>query len=259
MKLKQVILAIDNPHFLNGIIQILKNQVDIVAAFSNSYEMHRHIKEYEFDYLLLDDDLSGLNSRQSVPVLLSTLPQSKIIILSQHNDDPYIERMYYLGAWAYILKECVNEELLLNLFYNGVIPNSFCEFNCFCRGIDENRKKILIVDDFIMSNEHVRQFFERKGFIVRSTRNVESALQLIEDEKFDLVISDYMMPGMDGIELTSKLRSIHSYNYPPVVILSSTDTPLVLKKAIQSGVSDWLKKPLNRTQTELLINKYLNN
>jgi DNA-binding NtrC family response regulator len=67
-------------------------------------------------------------------------------------------------------------------------------------------KQLLIVDDDPITREMMGGFFRGKGYFVFLAENGKEALHLLREEKIDLVISDYQMPGMDGKELVLRIN-----------------------------------------------------
>jgi len=69
--------------------------------------------------------------------------------------------------------------------------------------------QLLIADDDSATREMMGAFFKEKGYFVFLAENGEEGLRLLGEEKIDLVISDYQMPGMDGRELVRRINKFH--------------------------------------------------
>ncbi|MCG8428427.1 MAG: response regulator [Chromatiales bacterium] len=106
---------------------------------------------------------------------------------------------------------------------------------------------VLIVDDQSIS----RMILEELIRSIDETMDVESyadpiaALDWAKANKHDLVITDYKMPNMDGVEFTHWLRQIPSCADVPVVIITSVDDKAVRYKALEAGATDFLSKPID--------------
>ena len=70
------------------------------------------------------------------------------------------------------------------------------------------KKRILILDDFKISNEVLSNFFKEPDFDIFCCQSPEEAIRYLEINEIDLVITDYEMPGMNGLELMNNIRSI---------------------------------------------------
>jgi DNA-binding response OmpR family regulator len=117
--------------------------------------------------------------------------------------------------------------------------------------------KILWADDEIdLLKPHVL-FLQEKDYEVRTTNNGGEALDLIEEENFDIIFLDENMPGLSGLETLSKIRA--SYPNLPVVMITKNDQETAMEQAIGNSISDYLIKPVNPNQILLCLKKNLDN
>ena len=109
------------------------------------------------------------------------------------------------------------------------------------RGVRLDKRKILFADDDPEIREVVRILLESEGYQVVEAENGEQAASAADDT-FDLIILDVMMPGLDGIRTTLKIRETSSV---PIIILSakSEDTDKIL--GLNIGADDYISKPFN--------------
>ena len=105
-------------------------------------------------------------------------------------------------------------------------------------------KKILIVDDADNQRRLVRVVLEKGGFHVVEAHDGADALALATAD-IDLIITDYYMPGMDGVQLVDKLSQTLDMKNVPVIMLTSTNVPDIKRAARDVGIIAWLTKPLN--------------
>ena len=120
--------------------------------------------------------------------------------------------------------------------------------------------EILIVDDTI---ENIKLVSDLLGdFDTSFARSGEEALKLLEDEHFDLILLDVMMPGLDGYETCQKLRQMpQSANTPVIFLTAKTDNESIIK-AFASGGQDFLSKPFHteelraRVKNQLISKRY---
>jgi len=114
---------------------------------------------------------------------------------------------------------------------------------------------ILIVDDEIMMVESIKIGLIRKGYNIIGVSNARQALDLLshDDHGIDLVITDYLMPITNGMELLLAIRQSH-LNLPVLIMTAYADTSLVLE-AFKNGCSGFVEKPFSRDQliTEIKI------
>lgn len=102
---------------------------------------------------------------------------------------------------------------------------------------------VLVVDDNSPFRIFLRKVLLNAGYNVFLAEDGNQAWSVIENQKLDAVITDWMMPNMDGIELVKKIRQ--HFSFPPIIIIV---TALVLKeafdKAMEVGADDYLPKPV---------------
>lgn len=102
-------------------------------------------------------------------------------------------------------------------------------------------KKILVVDDEKSLVELCQIILEAAGFEVRGAYNGRQALDMIMEERPDLVLLDVMMPDMDGIEVCRRIRSRHE-SRPRIVMYTADDRDATLNSSLDAGANAVLTK-----------------
>lgn len=109
--------------------------------------------------------------------------------------------------------------------------------------------KILVVDDDLISQLVLQRTLEQGGNEVVLARSGSEALSTFQDGSINVVISDWRMPEMNGVELCQTIRSIKKLNYTYFILVSSTRlSPEKYAQAVAMGVDDFLLKPLDRDE-----------
>jgi two-component system NtrC family response regulator len=119
------------------------------------------------------------------------------------------------------------------------------------------KPKILIVDDEISTTETLQGFLKKKGFEVTAEQDPESAISLVRDREFDLMIADFRMPKMNGLELIQKVREIDPVM--AIIMISAYGNIETAVQIMKSGASDYLTKPIDLKELLLLIEKCIDN
>jgi CheY-like chemotaxis protein len=109
-------------------------------------------------------------------------------------------------------------------------------------------KKILIVDDEKDILVTLQDLLEMEGYNVVCAFNGENALLKLQEEKPDLMITDMMMPVMDGIQLINAVRSSSKQAFIPIILMSATATLLQVEN---KGWNIFIKKP---SDIDILLN-----
>ncbi len=116
---------------------------------------------------------------------------------------------------------------------------------------------ILWVDDEIdLLRPHII-FLEEKGYEVTTATSGDEAIDLVDEEDFDIVFLDENMPGLPGLETLTKMKS--SRPGLPVVMITKSEEETIMNEAIGSSISDYLIKPVNPNQILLSLKKNLEN
>ncbi len=103
--------------------------------------------------------------------------------------------------------------------------------------------KVLIVDDSdIVLNLH-SHIFELAGFDVAVAENGFVALEVLNREKIDLIVTDINMPRMDGYELIRKIRKTENYENVPIIIISTEEEAKDIMKGMEAGANLYVVKP----------------
>lgn len=116
---------------------------------------------------------------------------------------------------------------------------------------------ILVVDDIVDVREMLTMFLTQAGFQVISAESAYEALQAASERSFDLIISDVGMPDMNGFELARGLRQLSRYKTVPMIAVTGYSEYEDRERALQSGFSAQLVKPIDPLRLITLIEELL--
>lgn len=119
----------------------------------------------------------------------------------------------------------------------------------------EKKLSILLVEDEENLHEALKLNLELEGYEISSAFDGEQALKTIQQEYFDLIILDVMLPGIDGISIAETIRVQN--NDVPVLILSAKNTSADRVLGLKKGADDYLTKPFNLEELLLRIQKLI--
>ena len=111
--------------------------------------------------------------------------------------------------------------------------------------------KLLIVDDEIDIREFARNFFKKRGISVFVASSGHEALEIIDQEKPDLVLLDVRMEEMTGVEVLRELRKKN--NSTKVIMVTGVEEPEVMDEARALGVVNYVHKPLILEELEKIV------
>lgn len=112
-------------------------------------------------------------------------------------------------------------------------------------------KKILLIDDDELILKVMNLILTKEGYNVIAVNNGKDALEKIEAEKYDMVITDLMMPYSNGFEIISKFKQHPNALNVPIIVISSVGTESAIKEGLNIGADDYIRKPI--MPDELLI------
>jgi CheY-like chemotaxis protein len=110
----------------------------------------------------------------------------------------------------------------------------------------EEKPRVLVVDDEEVVLLSVRKALRKDGYQIETANAATEALTLLESNKYDVMITDLMMPGMDGMQLLDHAKS--HYSDMRVVMITGFATMNTAMKAIRQGAFDFIAKPFTRSE-----------
>jgi sigma-B regulation protein RsbU (phosphoserine phosphatase) len=114
-------------------------------------------------------------------------------------------------------------------------------------------RRVLIVDDSKLQRKILTASVKRWGFDVHEAESGEQALEMCIKHQPDFVLSDWMMPGMDGLELCKAFRDLPNYGYGYFILLTSKSEKAEVTEGLRAGADDYLTKPVNSAELRARI------
>ena len=105
--------------------------------------------------------------------------------------------------------------------------------------------RILVVDDDANNREMLVRRVEKQGYIVVTADSGLQALKKLRSQDIDLVLLDLIMPGIDGYQVLSRMKSDSKLRHIPVIMISALDQENGIARCIELGAEDYLSKPFN--------------
>jgi len=117
-------------------------------------------------------------------------------------------------------------------------------------------KKILLVEDNPVNRRLATFLLRSQGYQVREATSAQEAFEILSTEPFDLIVMDIQLPGMDGLEATTKLRAEPATAEIPVIAVTSYAMAGDRDKALAAGCSGYVTKPIDKTIFLAEINRH---
>ena len=121
----------------------------------------------------------------------------------------------------------------------------------------DNQPKLLIIDDIADNRAILSRRFGRQGFRTVEAESGEEALKLVEATKFDLLLLDVMMPGLNGVEVLKRVREKHGPMELPVIMVTAKSDGSDVAGALDAGANDYITKPVDFAAALARVNAQL--
>ena len=114
---------------------------------------------------------------------------------------------------------------------------------------------ILVVDDDPELNRAVCTYLNDSGFTAKGCLGANDAYQQMYNKRYDLIVSDIMMPGIDGFEFARTVRRVNGHI--PILFMSARDDLSAKQKGFQLGIDDYMVKPIDLSELVLRVRALL--
>lgn len=108
----------------------------------------------------------------------------------------------------------------------------------------ENKVNVLLVEDDVATRKLEKMILERNRYMVKEAPDAETALRILEDKVMDILIVDILLPGMNGLELLTKVRGNPLTQKLPVLLCSALSDQEQVKQALSLGICGYILKPI---------------
>lgn len=122
----------------------------------------------------------------------------------------------------------------------------------------DKRMRILVVDDFQTMRRIIINLLRQLGFTnVVEAQDGQLALDKVKEDKIDLVISDWNMPNMTGLDFLKELRASEKYKDLPFIMVTAEGKKENVIAAVQAGVNNYIVKPFNAATLKEKLTKVI--
>ncbi|CAM2947455.1 response regulator [Moritella viscosa] len=178
------------------------------------------------------------------------------MLISSEQRFSVLDQVKQAGAIAILPKpfKFVDLQRALNATLSYIEPEEM-ELDLY----DVTSLKILVVDDSLTARKHICRVLNSMGIVnITTAENGVEALEYLAQNTFDLIVTDYNMPEMDGKELIEKIRMNPELSYLPVLMVTSEEGSAQLTAVKQAGVSALCDKPFDIDTVRMLVQQLLN-
>ena len=238
--MKRILIVEDNKTLAKLLVKkiemSLKYTVDVAYRFS---EAKLFLKKYDYFIALLDINLPDAPNGEVVDYVLSK--GVRTIVLSANVDKEFRKKLLAKNIIDYVNKGGVQD-------INYIIQT--------LQRLEKNQNhKILVVDDSMVFRNQVKTMLENLFYEVITVAHGEEALGMLSSNlDISMVITDYYMPVMNGLELTNEIRKNYSKNELCIIAISSNNDEEINAMFLKQGANDYIKKPFSKEEFSCRIN-----
>jgi CheY-like chemotaxis protein len=267
-KLKKLLIVEDDPKQNKAICELIGNgDVKCVSAYSGQEACNLFSKE-NFECIIVDlglPDMTGFDLLKKLKPEISMKNVPVIVYTARDLSKEESQRLNRL-ANTVVLKTVNSHERLLDettLFLHRVESRLPKEKQHIIRQLHKTDevlkgKKVLVVDDDIRNIYSLTNILEEEGMLCITAENGKIALKALKENKgIDLVLMDVMMPEMDGYEATKEIKKMYQFSSLPIIALTAKAMKGDREKCLESGMSDYISKPVNVEQLLSLMRVWL--
>lgn len=264
--LKKLLIIEDNKGQRDSTIELLKGANINIKASTTAEEALRLLESERFDCIVLDlglPDMSGFDFLRKMKHDLNN-PTPVIIYTGKdltRKEEIELRRL----SQAIVVKDARSPERLLDetaLFLHRVSEDLPADKRKMLDKISKldpilSGKRALVVDDDMRNIFALASILEGYQIKVDYCENATDAIEKMKSSDFDILLTDIMMPGIDGYELIRTVRQLDKYKKLPIIALTAKAMKGDREKCIEAGASDYLAKPLDNEQVLSLMRVWL--
>ncbi|MFA5215909.1 diguanylate cyclase [Sulfuricurvum sp.] len=211
--------------------------------------------QIDIAYSLAEAELLTQNHFYTLAILdlnLPDAPNGEVVdaILKQK-----IPSIVLTGSVDKAFRTSMMKKDIIDYVHKGGIEDIDYVIDIIKRLFKNRRHKIMVVDDSSVFRNQMKKMVENLFFQVFALAHGEEALFILEENPdIKIVITDYNMPVMDGLELTKAIRKKYTKNQLSIFVLSSTDDSDISAMFLKRGATDYINKPFSKEELSCRIN-----
>ncbi len=240
---------------LKNILVSLTFEVGVASSGQEALAaLEKASEEKPYELLIIDWEMPGMNGLETAQQIKThpRIHKTPIIIMGSICErEDIIRQIEETGINGFLTKP-VNISTLFNTIMEIFGKSSGTKFPSLVK-LDQKKEavkkisgaEILLVEDNEINQEVAKGLLESVGLIVKIANNGLEATEMIKAVKFDGVLMDIQMPGMDGYEATKVIRSDFHFKTLPIIAMTASALIEDQKKCLAAGMNDHIPKPIN--------------
>jgi diguanylate cyclase (GGDEF)-like protein len=240
-RVSERILVVDDNKTLSKLISLkVKSElnIDVDVAYSLA-EAELFTKKYRYTLAILDLNLPDAPNGEVVDMMLGKKVPS--IVLTGSVDKEF--------------RKAILKKEIIDYVHKGGIDDIDYVIETIKRLLKNRAHKVMVVDDSLIFRNQMKKMVENLFFQVFALAHGEEALLILEENPdIKIIITDYNMPVMDGLELTKAVRQRYTKNQLSIFVLSSSEDSDVSAMFLKRGANDFITKPFSKEEFSCRLN-----
>jgi signal transduction histidine kinase/BarA-like signal transduction histidine kinase len=247
-------------HFQNAVIERYADATNFEChLFSTLQSWLSAIETCELSSCIsLCGDLGLLGDFERLSARLpSNIDQHKMIVLKSQND-AYIKnfkkvlpKLNILSVTLPLKFDVFKKQFDLDTKSEETVKNNNSSLSPF------NHKKVLVVEDNKVNQQVIMIMLRHLGLNAEVVNDGIEAVEALQNKFYDLVLMDWQMPRMDGLEATRRIRALSFEKKPIIIAVTANAMSGDIEKCIDAGMDDYLSKPIRREKLATTLEKWL--
>lgn len=237
-----LLIVEDNESNLKLFLAVLAGSEFRVLTATDAERGLQLVREERPDLVLMDVALPGMDGLSATRIIkadpeLASIP---VVALTAHAMDGDAERALDAGCSGYLTKPVDTRAFVDQI--RGFIKRSRAATSPV---VADHRGRVLVVDDEPLNVKLFKAKLATERYEVQTASNGAEALRLVAEQAPDLILLDIMMPGMDGYEVTRRLKADPATSHVPVILVTALTGTEEKNRGLEAGADEFLNKPVN--------------
>jgi len=250
---RKKLLYLDDMNFnLIAFKKALEAHYEIFLAETTN-KMYKILEKITPDMIILDVNMPDMDGYENIKKLKAD-PRYKeipVIFLTCSGDKQSVVKGLSMGAAAYVVKPFNALKLIEtinNQFLQKPLPKSSYK--------NDYNPSILVVDDMSSMLRTIHHALHDKYNVFLLSRS-DVVIDFLQNNKPDIILMDYLMPGLSGFDLIPIIRALPGYKDIPIIIITTEGTVKNVSDAISRGASDFIVKPFDMNELNFKVEKHI--
>lgn len=242
--MEKVLLVDDEPDIIHQLKRIIRKEgFEVLTAADGQAGLELFQKELP-GLVITDVAMPGMNGIELLRRIKKLSPRTEVIVVTGHGDYDTAIQVLREEALDYLKKPVDLERLLIALGRYQERAGSLEEFL---------RPSVLLLDDDEDARHSMVRYLKKEGYDVFSGEDGEEGLRILDEKRIDIVITDIMMPKMDGLQFLKQVKK--RPGDIEVILITGFGNEDVVVQAMHDGANNFLRKPVDIEHMLIAVEK----